>query len=309
VTYETRQYSEVQPGTEKYRRQRLSQTTYELNSVDAERAVLTSSKSTWNPRGGVIHSTNDHVYKAKEAVLPSPLPGSPTPESIRKTTGEEILVISGQTIPTKWERLSTVDDPDLYVKIWTSDQVPGGMVLQRSYWGGQSGRSGARRIGETIYVPVQGVEPEVTSGSPATELGALPKANSGTLGAAPPAESRQVAAPPQLPPTRSVDTGRAGAPEASAISANEVAQWNQRYRTDLLRMQRARAELARRTYALRRNAPAVNVPQEVKEASDRLQAESQAVSMDMIGRNYTRLAQNMAALESTLKVVEDYLAK
>jgi hypothetical protein len=324
VTYESRQYTEVQPGAGKYQRLRISQTTFQLNSIDAERAVLTSATTTWNPRGGVFHSTGDHVYKTKETVPPMELPGNPSPDKIQTTRGEETLVISGQSVPTKWERISTVDAPENYIKTWTSDQVPGGTVLQRSQLSRASGRTAARTIGELIYAPIQGVEPEVTSGSAMAELGALPKSNGGTPGAAPtpapPASSRQEAPPqtstrstptaaPRPAAAREAVSGRSGGAEPNPVSANEVVQWNQRYRTSMLRMQRASSELARRRYVGGRTAPGLNIPQEVKEASDRMQAESRAVYMDMTARNYTRVAQSMAAFESTLKVIEEYLAK
>jgi hypothetical protein len=100
VTYENRLYTEVQPGTQQYARQRISQTTFQLQLVDADKASVTATKTTWDPRGGVNHSSNDLTYRAKEVAPPMELPGNPPPEKIQTTRGEETLVISGKSIHT-----------------------------------------------------------------------------------------------------------------------------------------------------------------------------------------------------------------
>jgi hypothetical protein len=173
VTYENRLYAEVRPGTQQYARQRISQTTFQLPLVDAEKASVTAAKTTWDPRGGVNHSSNDLTYRAKEVAPPMELPGNPPREKIQTTRGEESLVISGKSIATKWERIALADDPSTYIKTWTSDDIPGGLVLRRNDVSRAMGRTMARSTNELIYAPVQGTEPEVTSGSAQEDPGVV----------------------------------------------------------------------------------------------------------------------------------------
>jgi hypothetical protein len=65
----------------------------------------------------------------------------------------------------------------------------------------------------------------------------------------------------------------------------------------------------RRQNGLARPGSATNVPAGIREASDRLQGESQAVTMDFAQRNYSRLPQSLEAFEGDLKVIEEFLAK
>jgi hypothetical protein len=307
ATYENRLYSEVRPGTQQYTRQRISQTTFQLQSVDPEQVSVRVAKTTWNPRGGVTHSSNDLVYRAHEVVPQIQLPGNPPPEKVQTTRGEENLVISGKSIATRWERIALADDPSTYIKTWSSDDVPGGLVLRRSDVGKAMGRTAVRSISELIYAPVEGTEPEVTSGSAQTDLGALPPPAANTATPAAPRESRDV---PGVDLRRSPapPAGRGATPGPATPDANQLAAWTQRYRSDMILMGRLRSELMRRQNRLARPGTPPNVPVGVREANDRLQGESQTATMDFAQRNYLRLPQSLQAFEGDLKVIEEFLA-
>jgi len=77
----------------------------------------------------------------------------------------------------------------------------------------------------------------------------------------------------------------------------------------MMRMARVGSELARRQNGVGRAGSATDVPTEIREARDRLQSESQAVTMDFSRRNYTRLPQSLEAFEGDLKLIEAFLAK
>jgi hypothetical protein len=322
ATYENRLYSEARPGTQQYTRQRISQTTFQLQSVDSEKVSVTTAQTTWNPRGGVTHSSNDLVYRAHEVVPPLQLPGNPPPEKIQTTQGEETLVISGKSIATRWERIALADDPSTYIKTWTSDDVPGGLVLRRNDVNKAMGRTTVRSIGEVIYAPVEGTEPEVTSGSAQADLGVVSRPTANTGMPATPRVSRDVpgvdlrrspaAAPPAstaAPVAPAPPAGRGGMPDSASPPASQLGAWTQRYRSDMIRMGRVRSELMRRQNGLARPGSATNVPAEIREASDRLQGESQAVTLDFAQRNYSRMPQSLEAFEGDLNVIEEFLAK
>jgi hypothetical protein len=333
VTLENRLYTEARPGTQQYARRRISMTTFELKSVDGEKASVSTAQTTWDLRGRVNHSSNDLLYRANDSAPPVQLPGNPPPEKIQTTRGEETLVISGKSIATKWERIALVDDPTTNIKTWTSDDVPGGLVLRRNDVSKAMGRTTVRSIGEVIYAPVEGTEPEVTSGSAQEELGVVsrppaPAADaagralpSGQGTPAPPRVSRDAPGadlrrPPAAAPAQSStapvspvlpEGGKAPGPVSPP--ANQLGAWTQRYRSDMMRMGRVRSELVRRQNGLGRGGSATDVPAEIREARDRLQGESQAVTMDFAQRNYTRLPQSLEAFEGDLKVIEEFLAK
>ena len=312
VTYENRLYNEVRPGTQQYTRQRISQTTFQLQSADPEKVTVTTALTTWNPRGGATHSSNDLTYRAKEAAPPIQLPGNPPPEKIQTTRGEETLLISGKSIATKWERIALADDPSTYIKTWTSDDVPGGLVLRRTDVNKAMGRTAVHSIGELIYAPMEGTEPEVTSGSALDDLGVIarPTVNTDAAGRALPAGQATPAPPRASRDVPGVDLRRPPAPDApGSAPALQLAAMTQRYRSDMMRMARVRSELVRRQNVRGRAGSATDVPAGIREASDRLPGESQAVSMSFAQRNYTRLPQDLEAFEGDLKLIEEFLAK
>jgi hypothetical protein len=321
VTYESRQYFEARPATQQYTRQRISQTTFQLQSVDTERAVVTATTTTWDPRGAVNHSNSDFVYRAKDNV-PGPQLAGATADKIQTTRGEETLVISGKSIVTKWERLALADDPTTYIKTWTSDEVPGGTVLRRGQGGRSVGRS-ASSISELIYAPVEGVEPELTSGSAQEELGIVSRPGPAKdapgralpTGQGTPTPSADAAGRP-LPgvdvrrvPDRTVPAQPGLQAAQSPNPAPQLPAWTQRFQSDRMRMTSVMSELARRKNGRARPGVTTDMPIEVHEANDRLQGEYQAAMLDFGQRNYTRLPRSLEALEGDLKLIEDFLVK
>jgi hypothetical protein len=126
-------------------------------------------------------------------------------------------------------------------------------VLSRRGEGGRAmGRPNVRSISELIYAPVEGAEPEVTSCAEQSELGALPPAGNdraaaastttrqnGTHGIASDSRSGRPArrgTPVRAEPVQ--PKGRASAP--ASPPGYVVEAWNQRYRSDLIRMARVK---------------------------------------------------------------------
>ncbi|MGC9971950.1 MAG: hypothetical protein ABSE56_15330 [Bryobacteraceae bacterium] len=160
VTLEARLFLERAAGTDQYTRSRIDRTTFQLQSIDADRAVVTYHSTTFHGSGGETQSSNTLTYKAKErpgtAHLQLPFPSGDVTET---TTGEETLVINGNKIATKWEKIAWAKDPEAFIKTWRSDEVPGGLVLQRSQ--ARNTVVNTRNISETIWAPVEGVVPEL----------------------------------------------------------------------------------------------------------------------------------------------------
>ena len=164
VTLEYRLLMETAPGTDQYTRSRISRTTYELQSIEADRAVVTYDSTTWHMSGGETRSSDKLTYKAKESPGTTQVPVSFAARDGRQTTtGEETLVINGKKIATRWECITSAKDPQAFTKTWFSDEVPGGMVLQHV----QKPNTvvNTRNISEEIWVPVEGVVPELGGSS------------------------------------------------------------------------------------------------------------------------------------------------
>ncbi len=164
VTLEFRLLMETAPGTDQYTRKRISRTTFELQSIEADRAVVTYDSTTWHMSGGETRSSDKLTYKAKERPGTTQVPVSFAARDGRQTTtGEETLVINGKKIATRWECTTSAKDPQAFTKIWFSDEVPGGMVLQHVQEPNRVVNT--RNISEEIWAPVEGVVPELGGSS------------------------------------------------------------------------------------------------------------------------------------------------
>ena len=95
---ETRLLQEVTPGTDQYKRTLISRITMHLDSVDEQKAIVTSTSTIFD-RGGQprASSPSQLVYPARQSV-----PGRQE-DTRTKTAGEETVTINGRKIATKWE--------------------------------------------------------------------------------------------------------------------------------------------------------------------------------------------------------------
>lgn len=315
VGLEYRLLMEREPGTNQFTRNKISHCIFKLESIDNERAVVSIDTTTWHMSGGETQSTDKLTYKAK-------LPPTPPSNDRQVSTGEETLTINGKPIACKWEKVALTRDPaESFTKTWRSDQVPGGLVLMQVHE--RSMATGPRSITETIYVPVDGVTPELGSNNSTAQTPAAPAAplaepdhpantappvNSVSPNAANPAarqggngEAVGRAPSPFRPPTIP------SLPVPQHQSASAQVEINQRFRAAMMRVSHARMGLAQLQRA-RTGTPAP-LPNDVVAASDRLNAQQRALAIAMRSRDEATEQKNLQDLEDTLTVIEKFLAK
>jgi hypothetical protein len=200
-----------------------------LESIDEHRVVIAAETTVIHRTGGQTQSSDKLTFRARET------PGEdPNDLARRTTTGEETLVINGKKIATKWESVaSPKGDPLTFIKTWRSDEVPGALVLEHRHTHRNIVGQDYRDVEETIYAPVDGVEPEV---GPENSSGPAPAGyvvqsggpNQGSPAAAPagrvaPATQAAPGAPPAPAGRASPQTSGAPAPSAPAPQAGNAA--------------------------------------------------------------------------------------
>jgi hypothetical protein len=294
VVLESRLLSEASPGTDQYTRTLISRITMHLDSVDDKGAIVTATSTLFPRNGQPSQSEPDRlIYPARKS--PDPKDNSST------TTGEETLVINGKKIATKWESVARANDPMTFTKTWRSDEVPGGLVHQLAQQHTEIGGKPYRTIREEIYAPIDGVMPVLGDATPPAQQSASP---------APPGAPRNV-----TPPNRGVPAPQpsnaaqpAGtAPNVAPNAATNRLEFQRRLNADVNRITRARAGLA--PYQTR-GAPASTVlPAAVTAAAARLNADAQAARLAISAGNDSSSERNLKALEDSLKMIEDFLAK
>jgi hypothetical protein len=286
VVLETRLLSEYRPGTDQYTRTLISRITMQLDSVDAQQAVVTTASTIFERTGQSRQSAPDQLtYPARRS------PPGRADDTSTTTTGEETLVINGKKIPAKWEMVARTSDPLTFTKTWRSDDVPGGLVHQLNQQHRDIGGKPFRTITETIYAPIDGVMPVLGDATPPAE------GNGATAGA-----SRNV-----NPPNRAVP---GVAPQPSATAANAPpnrAEFLQRYGASMTRLARARAGLAQ--YQSRQSVSRAVLPGDVSVAAGRLDVQARAAVAAVNSGNDTLASQNLDALDDSLKVIENFLAR
>jgi hypothetical protein len=232
-------------------------------------------------------------------------------DGMQITTGEEALVINGKKIATRWESLASAKDPQFFTKTWRSDEVPGGLVLQRSQ--NRDMTVNTRHIGEEIWAPVEGVVPERGDSS-----GQAPASNAaqpaGTNRDARPAgtvsrsDARAVPATPAPPaPAPVAPPPPRGRPDPSAMSPAVQAEFMRHFSAIMARTAQDRTGLA-----LAQKGPAIAgapLPQDIRAAMDRLTSQQRAFGLAMRTRDNAAAEQNLRAMEDTLAVIEKFLGK
>nr|AGT45847.1 hypothetical protein PPT_M1_02 [uncultured marine bacterium PPT_M1] len=335
VAYVDRLLYESQPGSNLYTRSKTGRTSLRLDSIDDKQAILTVNSTVYQMNGRSSSSERQINYQAKQA------PG----QSERRTpneSGQETLEISGKKIATHWERsfgilAGTFAQPDKqkFVKTWTSDDVPGGLVLKnqqdyREVLQGQTYRS----ITQTILESVENVEPEFTSpiaSEPAAQPGvpnrvtapASTVANQPVAKPAPgtPASSTSPTTTSQ-PETRSATTTKEPDPAppstpkrrfgwppmpAPAHSASSQVEFAKQYSAVMVRASRARGNLNQ--LERRQASSGTELPENVSAARDRLDVEMRAVAVAMRTHNSGQAEQSLHAAEDALATIEQFLAK
>jgi hypothetical protein len=324
VSYETRLLHEYQPGLNQYTRNKISVITFRLDSIDDKRAVVMASSTVWHRTGGAPTQTPETkmIYPAKEDPAQS---GEGTPNE----TGDETVEISGKKYTTHWKSVwghaiaSTTPDPETFTKTWTSEDVPGGLVLTHQQSHTQIVGKEYRDITETILMPVAGAEPELGSWSAHQVTPGAP--------AAQPAAPNRAAPPTAVPPTAPVQGTAKGAPTNPAMpqqvpaappvsrrvptlpvqptqALSPQAEFARHYNMVMARVNRAKiglAQLQRRQAA----SGGAALPDDVQAARVQLDAQIQSVMAAMRARDNATAEQHLLETEETLKVIEQFLAK
>ena len=272
ASYENDVLHEYKPGTNQYTKTKISRITLTLQSIDDERAIVKADDT-------------QLIFKAKEAPA-----GAPVDDPTRiATRGEETLTINGKKIPTKWECVTRANDPLTFTKTWTSDEVPGGLVRTQQQSHAEITGQTYRDIIQTLYAPIDGVDPQLGD---ATSPAPSPAGN------AAPAAAQPAPVPVAAPPPR-------GRPDPSATSPTGQVEFMQRYGAVMRRAAQDRSGLAQAQRKLA--ASRVPVPDEIRDAQDRLNSQQRAVALAMRTRDNAAAEQNLRAMEDTLAAIEKFI--
>jgi hypothetical protein len=276
ATYETRNLFENAPATDQYQRTKIARFTMMLQSIDEKKAVVTASTTTWGRNGEPRQSTDTRVYPAKE---------SPPVAPPRVTRGTETLFINGRKFDTTWELQPFPTDPQTFTKTWRSDDVPGGVVLETRQ-GHTEVLGGTRRtISQTIFVAVDGVEPELSRETPAgSPVPATAPAPNRSLGGGRGAVAGGRGQTPPIPP--------------GSVSAS----LSRRYQDLAVRYIIAKNRLG---LIARRG----QVPAEVQAATDRLDVQINAAQATLRAGDYASAEQHLRASEESLTVIENFVQR
>ncbi len=295
VVLESRLLSEASPGTDQYTRTLISRITMHLDSVDDTGAIVTATSTDFPRNGPPRQSEPDQlIYPARKS--PEQRDNTWT-----TTTGEETLVINGKKIATKWESVARANDPMTFTKMWRSNEVPGGLVHRLAQQHTEIGGKPYRTIREEIYAPIDGVMPVLGDATPPAQQSASP---------APPGAPRNVTLPNRGAPNAAPQppgTAPNVAPNVAPNAATNRLEFQRRLNADMNRITRARAGLA--PYQTRGAPTSTVLPAAVTAAAARLNADAQAARLAISAGNDSSSERNLKALEDSLKVIEDFLAK
>lgn len=292
ASYESVLLHEYKPGTNQYTKTKISNFTFTLESIDDERAVVRSesaiSGKTAGRNGPDNNSSDQLIFKRKQLMAPSAPMDDPTQIVTR---GEETLTINGKQISTRWECVTRANDPLTFTKTWTSAEVPGGLVRTQEQSHTQITGETYRNISQTLYAPIDGVDPQLGDGAAPTPPPAA--AANPARPAAPPAPAQ-----PAPPPAR---------PAPSAASPTLQQDLMTRYRALTVRASQDRLGLGQAERKLTLAGAAL--PGEIRAARDRMVTQQQAVAMALRTRDNAAAEQRMRDLEDTLAVIEKFIAK
>jgi hypothetical protein len=295
---------EFKPGTNQYTKTRISALTLTLESIDDERAVVKMESTVSGKVGGRnnpdTHSSDQRIIRARRIEGP----GAPMDDPTQIVTrGEETLVINGKQISTRWECVTRANDPMTFTKKWTSADVPGGLVRTQQQSHSQIVGQTYRDIQQTLYAPVDGVEPQLGGASSPSPSPSGSDASTTPGGAA---DKGAATNPPQPPPT-SVASQPRGRPNPSATSPDTQAEFMKHYGAVMTRAAQDRASLAQ---AIRKLSVAgVALPDEIRDAQTRLTSQQQSVALAMRARDNVAGEQSLRDMEDTLAVIEKLISK
>ena len=314
---------------------------WQLQSINDEKAKLWFTQSSYDMFGHAKPAGDSEVsYPARYVppAQPRPPANAPAPTSnaawgATRTpapveSGDEVVEVNGKRIATRWQSAAygydangTDKDCALAVKVWTSDEVPTGLIRRvedKSCPPATGSPYGIRFVAETFLESFDGFTPATPDPSRpvATAYAPLPVApNAGTSPAtaptspppaAKPAQASVPAQPAAVPPRRvplqpvppRMATPAGLPPEAAAQF--EIAQ---RYNQALFRAQRDKRALMQ----LQQSQSGAPLPDDVRAARDRLDDQVKSSLMAMSRRDNAQASQALQSTEASLTVIEKYL--
>ncbi len=292
ASYDNSLLHEYQPGTNQYTRTKISHDTFTLVSIDGERAIVkvesTLSGKIAGRTGPGTSSGDQLIFKAKETA-----PGAPVDDpSTTVTSGEETLTINGKKIATRWECVTRASDPMTFTKTWMSDDVPGGLVRTQQQSHSQITGQTYRDIRQTLLAPIDGVDAQLGEATSSAPSPAGP--------ASLPAGRGMPSAPAQPSPSPARQ-------DPSAASTTGQPEFMTHYGAVMRRAAQARFALAQ---AQRKSSVAgVPLPDDIRAAQESLPSQQQAANLALRTRDYAAGEQSLRAMEDTLMVIEDFVAK
>ncbi len=293
---------EFKPGTNQYTKTRISAFTLTLESIDDQRAVVKVESTVSGKIGGRnnpdTHSSDQRIIRARRIEGPGAPMDDPTQ---RVTRGEETLVINGKQISARWQCVTRADDPLTFTKKWTSADVPGGLVRTQQQSHSQIVGETYRDIKQTLYAPIDGVEPQLgdaTSPSPWPAGNAAPGRAGGNGATTNPTQPAPVPVAPPQP---------RGRPNPSATSPATQAEFMKYYSAVMTRAAEDRLSLAQAERKL--SVASGSLPDQVHPAQTRLTSQQQAVGLAMRTRDNTAAEQSLRDMEDTMVVIEKFIGK
>jgi hypothetical protein len=261
--------------------------------------------------------TRQSTTTAATALVPGGLRYYTAATSTPIGSGEETLEFNGRSIATYWQSVSYAfrdsspyKECSLIVKVWTSHQVPSGLVrkTEDKTCPGDKNHPSTRFIEETILESVEGAGLNIAAapdprnqGPPVIQLSSV-KPASATPEPEPVAAKSALQQPPvpaRTPPPRPV-----ARPAPSPAVAAQVAI-SQRYNAVIGRAGRAKVQLAQ--LERKQAGQGTELPADVRDARDRLDTQLKAVIVAMQKRDNDQTAQSLQSFEDTLSVIEKYL--
>ncbi len=299
ASYDNSLLHEYQPGTNQYTRTKISHDTLTLVSIDGERAIV-KAESTLSGKiagrtGPDTSSSDQLIFQAKQAA-----PGAPVDDPSRIVTrGEETLTINGKKIATRWECVTRADDPMTFTKTWTSDDVPGGLVRTQQQSHSQITGQTYRDIRQTLLAPIDGVDAQLGDATSSAPSPAGPTSL--------PVSRGMPGAPVQPAPALSAPPPSPGRQVPSATSTAGQQEFMTHYNAVMRRSAQTRVALAQAQRKL--SLAGVPLPDDIRAAQERLPSQQQAANLTLRTRDYAVGEQSLRAMEDTLVVIEDFLAK
>lgn len=313
---------------------------WQLQSIDNEKAKLWFTQSSYDRFGHAKPAGDSEVsYPARYAppAQPRPSANAPAPTSnaawgATRTpapieSGDEVVEVNGKRIATRWQSASYSYDPNgtekdcaLAVKVWTSDEVPTGLIrrVEDKFCPPTPGSQyGIRFVAETYLESFDGFipatpdpsKPVATAYVPLTVLptaGVSPAATSQTSPAAKPVQATVPAQPGVTPPRRvplQPVPPRMATPAGLAPEVAAQFEIGQRYNQAVFRAQRDKRELMQ----LQRTQAGTEFPADVRAARDRLDDQVRAILTAISRRDNAQANQALQSTEASLAAIEKYL--